>query len=515
VQSSPSGSRSHLANRRLPILVLVSLAMLFARGAPTYADPVEAPLKPDVDVDVPMPMEPSAAEEPTESPVGEEPPTVTETSSLAAPQEQAAETPAPTPTSLPGKADGIATPGSRPRRLWLWPLRVLLFAPRLALEIVDAPIRGGLWLYEGYDLGPRTKQIFFNEDGTVGMYPVALVETGFGLNAGLRFVHRDLFGKQEHLNLRASFGGRFQQLYAAKLTSEQRWPFVVVARGEFEIRPKDFYFGVGQTLDAPESRFSQLVSRALVSSEFVLSRNLRLEVGGSYTYRSFDSDRVIDESPSIAEAYPTDSLVGFEGGVSALSALARLTIDTKRSPSRYESAATPSQGWLASGFASTAHSVNGGPTQYVRVGADLQVYQRILEGPRAIVLRANYDQVLGDRENIPFTDLPRLGGALIGRGFQQDRFRDKASLLVSAEYEWSLSHMVLAALFVDYGRVAPKALDLVSEFEDFALGTGIALQVHTAKSFLVRATLAGSKEGMFFNVSFDPQFGHANILEQK
>tara|TARA_R110002096_G_scaffold171490_8_gene344651 strand:+ start:57903 stop:59357 length:1455 start_codon:yes stop_codon:yes gene_type:complete len=419
------------------------------------------------------------------------------------------------PAPLPGEANGVAIAPSRSSHAWLWPLRVLLFVPRLAIEIIDAPIRGGLWLYEGYDLGPRTKQIFFNEDGTVGMYPLAFVESGFGLNAGLRFVHRDLFGKQEQLNLRASFGGRFEQLYAAKLSSEQRWPVVVVARLDVEVRPKDYYFGVGQRFDSPESRFSQLVSRALVSSEFLLRKNVRLEVGGAYTFRRFESGLVRDEAPSIAQAYPDDSLVGFEDGVSAVSALARVTIDTTHSPSRYESAATPSRGWLASGFASTARSVSSGPTRYIRVGADTQVYQRIFEGPRAIVLRANYEQVLGEREDIPFTDLPRLGGAVFGRGFQQDRFRDKASLLLSAEYEWSLSPMVLAALFVDYGRVAPKALDLASEFEDFALGGGLALQAHTAKSFLVRATLAGSKEGLFFNVSFDPQFGPTNILERK
>ncbi|MBL4634250.1 MAG: hypothetical protein JKY56_10270 [Kofleriaceae bacterium] len=417
-------------------------------------------------------------------------------------------------TTLPGEAHGIAKREEQPGRLWLWPLRVALFVPRLALEIMDAPIRGALWAYEGYDIGPRSRQIFFNEDGTIGMYPVAFTETGFGLNVGLRFVHRELFGKDEKLNLRASFGGRYRQLYRAKISSGERWPFEVVVKSELEIRPKDAYFGVGHSFDAVRSRFSQTVSRSLVSTNIQLAKNLSLEVGGAYTYRKFNTTVAVDDGVRVLEAYPDDALVGIDEGISALSSLTRLSFDTRRSVSQYESAATPSLGWLMSGFVSSVRGVDSKPSDYIRVGADIQTYQRLAEGPRVLVLRANYSQVIGDREDIPFTDLPRLGGAILGRGFHLDRFRDKASLLLSGEYQFDFSHLALAALFVDYGRVAARASDLVTEIDDYAVGGGMALQFHTAKSFIVRATLAGSQEGLFFNMSFDPQFGPTSILEQ-
>lgn len=472
---------------------------------------VEAKQKPPGQTDgIAMPEESGEPVEARQKPPGQ-------TDGVAKPDEsgetlEAREAP---PTTLPGQADGIAKPEEKPRRLWVWPLRALLFIPRLTLEILDAPIRGSLWVYEGYDLGPRTRQIFFNEDGTIGLYPVAFFETGFGINAGLRFVHRELFGANEKLNLRASFGGRTRQLYRANLSSGTRWPFVVEASSELEIRPKDAYFGIGPGFDAIRSRFSHTVARSLVSTSIPLANNVSLELGGAYTYRSFNADHVTDDGPLVTLAYPDDALVGFAEGVSALSTLARLSFDTRRSVSRYESAATPSKGVLVSGFVSSAHTLDSRPSKYLRSGADVQSYHRLFEGPRVLVLRANYEQVHGKRENIPFTDLPRLGGAITGRGFHRDRFRDKAALSLSAEYQWDLSHLVLAALFVDYGRVAPRALDLVEEIDDYALGGGLALQAHSAKSFIVRATLAGSREGVFFNLSFDPQFGPTNILEQK
>src|SRR6266545_2429358 len=121
----------------------------------------------------------------------------------------------------PDQARGVerAEPETTASKLRFVP-RIALFPLRVVLAVADAPLRGGFWLYERFRLRDRFKAIFFNDAGTVGLFPVAFEETGFGLNAGLRFIHRDLY-KKASLKLRASFGGPFSQLYTLKFGSGQ------------------------------------------------------------------------------------------------------------------------------------------------------------------------------------------------------------------------------------------------------------------------------------------------------
>src|SRR5262249_16650499 len=110
-------------------------------------------------------------EGPTPGPAG---PTPSEPADGAAPP------PGPTPEGVGGRTGGGDGPDSGSRktaRVLLWPLRatwaVAWWVPRQAM-----------YLYDRYQLTERLKSIFFNETGTVGVFPVAFIETGFGLNVG-------------------------------------------------------------------------------------------------------------------------------------------------------------------------------------------------------------------------------------------------------------------------------------------------------------------------------------------
>src|SRR6185503_11363574 len=96
----------------------------------------------------------------------------------------------------PGEASGVSRteeksyPGRAVARVFLYPVRAVIW-------VADSPLRAGAWLYERYRLRDRWKSIFFNDTETIGLYPAALVETGFGLNIEARFIDRDLFGEKE------------------------------------------------------------------------------------------------------------------------------------------------------------------------------------------------------------------------------------------------------------------------------------------------------------------------------
>jgi hypothetical protein len=75
--------------------------------------------------------------------------------------------------------------------------RVVLYPVRLGSTVAMAPLRGGAWLVERYQLRDRVQQWFVSDDGTEGIYPTAFVETGLGLNLGAHAFDTDLFGHGE------------------------------------------------------------------------------------------------------------------------------------------------------------------------------------------------------------------------------------------------------------------------------------------------------------------------------
>ena len=421
----------------------------------------------------------------------------------------------------PDRSTGVARGPERSGEWVLWIPRVLLFPVRAVVEVVGYPIRRSIYAYQVYDLKNRVKAIFFNEEGTAGLFPVAFAETGFGLNVGARLVLRELAGTDFQLNGRASFGGRFRQIYALTLSSEETWDRVsfdlqLVA----ELRPKDLFFGIGNGDrlderppapvdpvggDAFKSRFRQRALRANASGAYRIVDRLWAQVSAALNERTFDdadeSDRA--EIEVITMNYDRDQLTGFEGGARHLYVEGELTYDSRRRTTLWEPIPMPTTGWKLQAFAGYAFAVDSDSSSYARYGADVQRYFRLDDGPRLLAFRALVEGVTGDYDEVPFYDLPRLGGSVLLRGYDVDRFRDRIAAIASGEYQFDLSNRYMAGfLFVDIGRVYPD-LDAV-ELEDLRLGYGGGLQFQSTNSFQGRLTLATSIDGGFFAfLSFD------------
>jgi outer membrane protein assembly factor BamA len=122
-----------------------------------------------------------------------------------------------------------------------------------------------------------------------------------------------------------------------------------------------------------------------------------------------------------------------------------------------------------------------------------------------LALRLRGEAVSGTRAEVPFTELPQLGGADDLRGYTTDQFRDRVLTIGSVEYEWDLSSLLSASLFVDAGRV-------FGSLDDFGVGHmrvgyGISLGGHTEHIFGFRGSLASSIDGgLFLNLSFNQVF---------
>ncbi len=381
--------------------------------------------------------------------------------------------------------------------------RGALLVPKLAIEGTLAPIRGSVWAYERYHLHDRVLRLLFNDAETIGIYPVAALESQYGLNIGARFVHRDLFGEREHLGLHAGTGGRFRQVTSARLRSGDRFgPLELELEGEFEQRPRDAFYGIGNAMTvADEARFREQLLRASMIGDLRIVGPLHLRASGAIA--DFEFERSEDGAP-IDQQYTRDTLVGFDGIRQTYGEL-EVRWDSRRAASSWEVASVHATGWLLAGFAGRITALDAG-SDYYRLGVDLQRFLTLGRGPRVLFLRL-YG---GDLDEVPFTQLPRLGGKYLLRGYALDQFRDRVAAMASIEYGWDLNRYLSASAFVDGGRVFPSLRDL--DVEDLRVGYGVAIEAHSRRTFLLRASLASSIDGgVFLDIAFDPVFDQARI----
>lgn len=404
---------------------------------------------------------------------------------------------------------------------WLWWIpRVALFVPRYALEVVFAPIRLGFYALGAYDLEARFEQIFFNTEGTLGLFPVLFYESGFGLHAGARFLHRDLYGKGGRLNLRAGFGGR-ERLVASAGTSTGTLlgdRIEVSAGASYASLDRARFFGYGgadAAVAAPPLAVDPRVDDTAVDTRFEMEE-AAVEVAGagvwgplalslSSGYRFVDFREPDAEDPSLTGVYDPATVPGYEAGLTTLYGGAEVVFDTRRTILPHLPTIVPSIGWRLAGSARYHHGLGDDPSRFTALEVDVQRWQNLYGGDRVLILRGLYRTAVGDLDDIPFIDLPTLGGSTLLRGHSFDRFRDRIAGMVSAEYDYPIARFAIGFLFVDAGRVWRSLSDI--DADGLRVGFGGGFQFHSGASFLGRLTFATSKDGgFFFNLSFDPVY---------
>lgn len=408
--------------------------------------------------------------------------------------------------------------------------RGLLFVPRWASWIAFSPIRGGLWLFNRFQIGDQANRIFFNDEGTIGVFPVAFVETGFGLNIGARFIYRELFGKKGKLSARLSYGGQYGQFYTAKLTSGKLIENAELSiEGAYQIFPRSRFFGIGNQDDfsapgaMPISAFAQNEDQEVairtryrhddyrfkVGSKIDLGHDFSVKLSGAYRHRKFDDNADLREGDvQIEAAYDTMTLVGYDQGLSNIYPEIELIWDSRRPASSYISIANAGSGTKIAAHLGYAKGFGDDPSSYYRYGLDIQHHINILGGDRYLILRGFGEAVSADIDEIPFVDLPKLGGTTLLRGYDRDRFRDRIAAVATVEYNYPLTGILSAYVFTDLGRVY-RNFDAITakSLEDFHCGFGGGLQIASLKSFVARVSAFSSTNGgFFFTFSFDPVF---------
>lgn len=429
----------------------------------------------------------------------------------------------------PGDESGRLDPIDTGDETWRLVGRGLLWIPRLPFEIAVLPVRGIVYLGERYNAVDTVTEIFTTDDHRIALYPTALFETGFGFNVGIRGFVKDLLGGGEKVKARAAFGGEYLWTAQLGLDSGHLIPGGVTASAEalYAARDRERFFGYGNTDEVkgtvmpidplgPEagaaSRYRLEVRRASVHVAVKLPEDLRATVTSSLQDKNYFGDSPNDTEPDLRDTYELGRVPGFMTGTRFLYNELEVAWDTRRQADAWDAPGMRSTGGLALAYGGYQHALDDGPDFY-RVGIDLQRYVRITERPRTLQFRLWGEAITGKRDEVPFSELPRIGGADLLRGYELDRFRDRIAAVAQVSYTWAAATWLAPVLFADVGRVYGSFDDL--SLNHARLGFGAALEAYNRRGLLIRAQVASSLDGgLFAFIALNPTYDAVSRVER-
>ena len=98
-----------------------------------------------------------------------------------------------------------------------------------------------------------------------------------------------------------------------------------------------------------------------------------------------------------------------------------------------------------------------------------------------------------DGESVPFFLMPTLGGGRNLRGYHSYRFRDRHTIVMTAEYRWYAQEWMDMSLYFDAGKAVSRRSDL--DLDGLRGNVGIGLRFHTPRTTTLRFELARGTEG--------------------
>jgi outer membrane protein assembly factor BamA len=204
-------------------------------------------------------------------------------------------------------------------------------------------------------------------------------------------------------------------------------------------------------------------------------------------------------APSIEEVYTPEALPGLGTSVTYVHSYVMAGIDRR-----------PAADYARRGgfFGVVAHDFHhpGGGYGFRQWEYEALQHVPILRETWVLSFRARVQTAFDkDDQQTPFFMLPALGGGSSLRGYSSWRFRDKNSLLLSAEWRIMVNRYLDMAFFYDAGKVAARTSDL--DFDGLKDDYGFGLRFHGPFATPLRVELAHSRESSIrFIFSAGPSF---------
>ena len=257
-------------------------------------------------------------------------------------------------------------------------------------------------------------------------------------------------------------------------------------RARWQDAPTLALFQLGQRSPNVRSDYAETMTE--VSGQMSLQAARFLRFGAGTAFERYETDP--PDAPFISDlAVNVLNFPGLGADPDYVHSFAPAAIDSRTGP-----------GYSRSGslLQATLHDYrqrNDGNFSFQRVDGMIQQLIPILHGNWVLDLsvRASTTSADGD-ETVPFFLMPELGGGSDLRGFGNYRFRDRHSILFTAEYRWYVQEFVDMAVFYDAGKVTSRRSDL--DFDGLKSDIGVGIRFHTPSATALRLEVARGNEGL-------------------
>ena len=247
---------------------------------------------------------------------------------------------------------------------------------------------------------------------------------------------------------------------------EDRWR----AAGSFgHLKFPDLFYGIGpDTPDSNEEDYTPLTTFFNTTAQ----RSLGWRIQGGLIYE-FARSEIRDIEPG--GILDSGTVPGSEGGnVSGLGPI--LTWDSR------DNLFYASRGSFHTFSATFFDPALGSDFKFQRYVADLRTFF-LLWRQNILALQAVFWSTQG---NVPFQMMPKLGGAMLLRGYYEGRYRDRQAFILQAEWRRRLWWRFGAAAFVGVGNVAPSISAFSQDTIRPAVGCGIRYIIDPKEGISIR-----------------------------
>ena len=324
-----------------------------------------------------------------------------------------------------------------------------------------------------------------------GFYPeFGRVSQGGGFSAGVGF--RRFFGPAAVFDIRGIYSiKQYRQFEAAIRTPwHGRGRVVFEGVGGYLDAPQAGYFGLGM-VGAGRTNYGLKQTYASGGVEFRPTSWTR--VNGEVGYDDYETLGGKGRHPSIETTYNAFDTPGLFANVSFARVKAMAAIDSRVSP-----------GYARTGgfYGATLESFSdiNDTYKFQKVTTEAVQHVPILRQNWVLSFRGRMETIVDDEDSVPFFLLPQLGSGRTLRGYQTGRFRDRHSILTSAELRWIVNRLAMdMALFYDAGKVTSLRGDL--DLKDLKSDYGIGMRFHGPTRTVLRIEAARGDQGWRLVVS--------------
>jgi hypothetical protein len=257
-------------------------------------------------------------------------------------------------------------------------------------------------------------------------------------------------------------------------------------RGGWRDAPQIGYYGLGNDT-VPDDRANFRVKHSYLIGSLAFKPSWWTRLEAEVAYDDIQTEEGLGGVPSIETEYNAVTAPGLFSSPKYIHSEGTAAIDWR-----------PAAGYARKGgyYGTTFVDFSDLDKTYSfqRLDGELIQHLPILRENWVLSVRGRVQSVLDDNDTVPYYLMPYLGSGRTLRGFSTARFRDRHTLLTSAEFRWIVNRLALdMAVFYDTGKVASRREDL--NFENLNSDWGIGARFHGPTTTPLRIEMAKSRDG--------------------